>query len=212
MRSNAADRPDPETIEYTREDVVVNQRLSRMLKLRDDRIDPRELATLLASAAKIIERVAPELDRGKSLPRRAQTSFDALKRNLRSGIAKLEGISPQYFPDDTPKWEGASITQSGFDIEAQMSARDNPLDRIVYAVAERIHAYTEIEDLSANYTIAFTEGSLIATQRGTKLTVSFDNSTSEDDLIRTIAPFLHNIFDAQDPDYDDDLYGLLLDL
>jgi hypothetical protein len=212
MRSNAADRPDSETIPYTRADVGVNQALSRMVRLNDDQIDPAELARLLASAAEIIERVGPELDRGRSLPRQAKSSFDALERNFQTGIGRLEVIAPEYFPDDTPKWGGASITQNGFDVDAHMSSPDNSLDRIVEAVAERIHAYTEIEDISAEYTITFAEGAISVKPNGDTLDVTFDVSTSEDALIRKIAPFLHRMFDAQDPDYDDDLYGLMLDL
>jgi len=210
MRSNAVDYPDTNAIIYTREDIVVNQRLSRMV--REDAPDIRELAILLESAIKIIDRVTPQLAAGKTLPRKAKSSFDALKRNVDKGVEKLDELAPEFLQDDIADWAGAKIVQSGFDIEVHLDSANNPLNDLVEAVARRIHAYTEIEDLSANYTIAFTGGPLSATRRGTKLTVSLDNSTSEDDLIRTIAPFLHNIFDAQDPDYDDDLYGLLLDL
>jgi transcriptional regulator with XRE-family HTH domain len=141
----------------------------------------------------------------KSLVRDAERAII----NTRQALKIAEPI-----PSDVP----ATISQSSYDITVSVANTYPAFKTAIEDVAERIHTYVNMNDVSADYIIDIL-GSSTKTNISAdldldmlKISVSCPLDVDSQDIIEQIVEGLVIVWDLEDPDFDDDVMGVLAEI
>lgn len=144
-------------------------------------------------------RIQGQLDEGKTptqVSTRAMTAIDTI---LSGGSVS----SPSQ----------AVITQDHYGVSLHI-VNVGPIDDAVVEVKDRLEAYVDLEDATAEFRIKFEGGAPrnIASRSGYVVTVKCRDDVGAEKLVTLLAPYLVEIYDEMDSDYDSDVTELLLDM
>ena len=140
-----------------------------------------------------------------------RTKAGELQPKLRAAIVDLE-LTPSAVK------VSAKISQTSYDVTVRVKNTDPQFKATVEDVAERILTYVNMNDVSADYTIEIlgksTETSISADLDLDILTISVACPLNVDsqDIIEQIVEGLVIVWDLEDPDFDDDVMGVLAEI
>lgn len=182
----------------------------------------RKVLDELMAAADAVQDVRRAQSRDKRAPSASYTTQIEQVQALRQEASKLQQelrsaiVAAELLPKivDVP----ATISQSSYDITVNVANTYPAFKTAIEDVAERIHTYVNMNDVSADYTIAIL-GSSAKTGISAdldldmlKISVSCPLNVDSQDIIEQIVEGLVIVWDLEDPEFDDDVMGVLAEI
>ena len=152
-------------------------------------------------------------DELRDLRGRIQDQIDAGREPTANSTKVMAAIDTILSGGSAPSPSQAVITQDHYDVSLRI-VTSGPIDDAVVEVKDRLEAYVDLEDATAEFRIEFQGGASRNTVSRSDyvVTVNCKDDVGAERLITLLAPHLVEIYDEMDSDYDSDVTELLLDM